>query len=725
MMASLTPGILLKLLQSMNSDAKVVGEHRSVLLQVIGIVPALAGSQLWPNYGFYLQLSDSTNSTYVSLSDRDNELILTNRLQLGQLAYVDRLHFDSPLPRLSGLRPIAGRHPFLGSPEALIARISPSKRGFVIQPVSDSDPSSLNPISAYLSNNNFIINDNDKEKEKRRPALAPRDNNAAPNLANSEEIKQAPVEKPRRFSSPASAKQQQQQQRSVSTGKRSGGVGGVAEREPSPMTISKANSRSASPVPSKCVVPSLAAAKEESRKATREPAIIVPSRYRQPSPNGRKLQGSPNARRLSISPGRRLSGGLRAASPIVTAIADSAGKKKLASLVAGISKVSEALVASAKTNNRKSWDDPSGVSDLPDHKDKVVSKNKADVQAILRTQVAMSRRLSDAANAGVHNQEEALTNIGKSEDHSVSDKSSKELLESQFMTKNGLMEPPLFTMYLLTLQGLERRSIASSVAAEALEEASATESVVRCLSMFSDLCSSSSKVGNPLIAIDQFLSIYELLTKSRAAGEALVKSYTSESSEIGRSTERSKSISLWIEAALATDLEVVSLLKDQMGKSSIVHMSKHQPTFDSADTRPPSPSRTSVSKRQSQSTPAKSNPKAQASVVDHSNGSWSRGRGLEETLELARNLQSEMQTWFLKFVDEAMDSGFKALEGNLKGGQGVFQNGPIARVLSHLKQVNDWLDHAVVDQEMLKEKIENLKRKIYGFVIHHMGTISS
>ncbi|KAK9159328.1 hypothetical protein Scep_005902 [Stephania cephalantha] len=674
-MASLTPGILLKLLQSMNSDSKVVGEHRSVLLQVIGIVPALAGSQLWPNYGFYVQLSDSTNSTYVSLSDRDNELILTNRLQLGQFAYVDRLHFDSPLPRLSGLRPIPGRHPFVGSPDPLIARISPSKRGFVIQPVSDSDPSSLNPISAYLSNNSDLKPE--KEKEKRRPVLAPRDNNAAPNPANSEETKPVPVEKPRRFSSPASAKQQQQQ-RSVSTGK----------REPSPMTISKANSRSASPAPSKCVVPSLAAAKEESRKATREPAIIVPSRYRQPSPNGRKLQGSPNARRVSISPARRLSGGLKA-SPIVTAIADSAGKKKLATLV----------LASAKTNNRKSWDDPSAVSDLPQHKDKVVSKNKADVQPILTTQVAMSRRLSDAnANAGVHNQEEALTNNGKSEHHSVSNKGAPRITVYDKKWTDG--STPLHNVSAnlarLGKEALKRRSIASSVAAEALEEASATESVVRCLSMFSDLCSSSSKVGNPLIAIDQFLSIYELLTKSRAAGEALVKSYTSESSEIGRSTERSKSISLWVEAALATDLEV----------ASIAFKNKCIET-------------------QSQSTPAKSYPKAQASVVDHGNGSWSRGRGLEETLELARNLQSEMQTWFFKFVDEAMDSGFKALEGNLKGGQGVFQNGPIATVLSHLKQVNDWLDHAVVEQEMLKEKIEKLKRKIYGFVIHHMGTISS
>ncbi|KAM1406237.1 hypothetical protein ACFXTH_000924 [Malus domestica] len=35
------------------------------------------------------------------------DLILTNRLQLGQFAYVDHFNFDSPVPRVLGIRPIA------------------------------------------------------------------------------------------------------------------------------------------------------------------------------------------------------------------------------------------------------------------------------------------------------------------------------------------------------------------------------------------------------------------------------------------------------------------------------------------------------------------------------------------------------------------------------------------------------------------------------------------
>ena len=55
----------------------------------------------------------------------------------------------------------------------------------------------------------------------------------------------------------------------------------VAERDPSPEA--KSGMRSSSPAPSKCVVPSLVA-KEENRRTSKEPAMIVPSRYRQLSP---------------------------------------------------------------------------------------------------------------------------------------------------------------------------------------------------------------------------------------------------------------------------------------------------------------------------------------------------------------------------------------------------------------------------------------------------------
>ncbi|PON73360.1 hypothetical protein PanWU01x14_058640 [Parasponia andersonii] len=712
-MATLTQGILLKLLQSMNSTTRVTGDHRSALLQVIGIVPALAGPDLWPNQGFFVQLSDSLNSTYVSLSDRDVDLILNNRLQLGQFVYVDRFEFDSPVPRVSGIRPIAGRHHFVGSPETLVARISASKRDFVIQPLSDSDQS-VDPISLFLSGKKAEEGGSETkefkiepkaEKGRSRQPLAPRDNIPVGNLGNvadSEESnsKVAVANRPSRFSSPAGAK------RSVSVGKKSAPV---VERDPSPAGKAK---RSSSPAPSKCVVPSLVAAREENKKLSKEPAIIVPSRYRQPSPNGRR-QASP-ARRASLSPGRRLSG--VKVSPMVLGAADSSGKKKLATIAVGISKVSEAIVGSTKTN-RKSWDEPPAAIAPAEPKEKGVSKNKPDLQAIWRTQVAISRRLSDASSRQSSSDDSTTHEKAKSsssEGFLVEEMKNNAALpitvhERKWTDGSVGLDTVSADLAKLGKEAMKRKVLASIAAAEALEEATATESIIRSLSMFSEL-SSTSKVGNPLPTIDRFFSIYDNIVKSTAIAESIASSRNYEPPHDNVIlTEQSNSVSLWVEAALATDLEIVSFLTTQ-------------------DNETPSTLQRSLSKRQSFTTPSpKNNPKIP--LMPKSNnarvvGTWTRGHGMQETVELGNRLKTEMKTWFLRFVEEAIDAGFRVFGETTSDGRRLSLDcGSIAAVLSQLKRVNEWLDRVVSRKdELISEKVDRLKRKIYGFVIQHVGT---
>ena len=125
-MASLTPGILLKVLKNINSDVKVCGEYRSILLQVVSIVPAITGSELWPDHGFFIKVSDSSHATYVSLSKEDNELILSNKLQLGQFIYVEKVQSSVPVPILVGVRAVPGRNPFIGNPKDLMQMSTPS-----------------------------------------------------------------------------------------------------------------------------------------------------------------------------------------------------------------------------------------------------------------------------------------------------------------------------------------------------------------------------------------------------------------------------------------------------------------------------------------------------------------------------------------------------------------------------------------------------------------------
>ncbi|KAH1131985.1 hypothetical protein J1N35_003363 [Gossypium stocksii] len=663
-MASLTPGILLKLLQSMNSSARVAGDHRSALLQVIGIVPALAESdELWPNHGFYVQLSDSLNSTYVSLSDRDSELILSNRLQLGQFVYVDRFHFESPVPRVSGIRPIAGRHPFVGSPDPLIARISSSKRDFVVQPVSEF---SSHPVAVYLSNKKLEQRtqsgnkDSKIENPRTRQPLVPRDN---------VEVN----ENSQRFSSPVASK------RPLSTVKKTNAA--VVERDPSPAAKGK---RPASPLPSKCMIPSLMAGKEDKKKIGRESVIMVPSRYRQPSPNGRK-QASPGARRPSLSPAKRLSGGLK----VSPAVGDS--KKKMATIVAGISKASEALVGSAKSS-RKSWDEQpeKGSGEL---KEKAYVKTKPDLQAILRTQTAISRRLTD-----VHSQKSNDGNSSSNEkrkasspkDGSAAEKPAREsgapgitVHEKKWTDGSVSWDTLSADLAKLGKEAMQRRVLASKTAAEALEEAITAESLVRNLSMFSEL-SSKSKAGNPLPTIDRFLSIYDDVVKYTGIAETVAAGYKS------GIEEHSKSSSLWVEAAVTTDLEIASLLTPQNNESLSalqINLSQHASPKNQLKT-------SSIPQLQQNNNAAM----------------WTKGEGMKETMHFAMNLKVEMQMWFIGFIGESL----KAL---------ILDCGSIAAVLSQLKRVNDWLDRAVLKgDEVLVHMVEKLKRKIYGFVIQHVGT---
>lgn len=162
-MATLAPGILLKLLNGMNTGVKPTSEHRSSLLQVTDIVPAdLDEKNLWPTQGFFIKVSDSSHSVYVSLPSEQDDFVLSNKMQLGQFIYVDRLEPGSPVPVVKGAKPLPGRHPLMGTPEPLMglrekgekseykanSKVSGHRRGSWGQNGSDgiSSPLVLKPV---------------------------------------------------------------------------------------------------------------------------------------------------------------------------------------------------------------------------------------------------------------------------------------------------------------------------------------------------------------------------------------------------------------------------------------------------------------------------------------------------------------------------------------------------------------------------------------------------
>lgn len=235
-------------------------------------------------------------------------------------------------------------------------------------------------------------------------------------------------------------------------------------------------------------------------------------------------------------------------------------------------------------------------------------------------------------------------------------------------------------------------------------------------SMFSDLCS-SSKAINPLPMIDRFLPLYNDVLRWTAVAESLCANRNSEGQRDAVPTEHSSLATLWVEAALATDLQVLHLVSEEAENLSKRKASERLaiPQLDS--------SKTCFSKRQSVGVPSRNN--HLKFLPTPSTNTWSRGHELSETLELAKTLKREMQLWFLKSVEEAMDVGFRLFGEKIDMAEEVSRKEKVTAVLSQLKRINDWLDAVVRTPEIdaLKEKIERLKRKIYGFVITHVGTV--
>ncbi|KAL6517494.1 hypothetical protein OROMI_033195 [Orobanche minor] len=172
-MASLKNGVLLKLLEDMKTDGGGDGDAlkydhpKPVLLQIRSIIPVLEEGDLWPNRGFFLKVSDSTHALYVSLSEEQNEMILGNKLKLGQFIYVQELKKAHPVPLLKGVIPIPGRRPCEGTPEDIISQAdlvkvleastidSVVEKGVILEKRVSKNPSFSRKLTRGLSDSEY------------------------------------------------------------------------------------------------------------------------------------------------------------------------------------------------------------------------------------------------------------------------------------------------------------------------------------------------------------------------------------------------------------------------------------------------------------------------------------------------------------------------------------------------------------------------------------------
>lgn len=699
-MATLVPGVLLKLLQHMNTDVKVAGEYRSSLLQVVSIVPALAGGELFPNQGFYLKVSDSSHATYVSLPDEHDDLILSDKIQLGQFIHVERLEAASPVPILRGVRPVPGRHPCVGTPEDIVATNS---LGFLNSNGLDSKKSETSK-SKVLANINVKVRSNSVAKEERSEKKTP-----ALTQSKSEISKSALS---------------------------------LLEKRESPMKskMKLSNSKSIPSSPTSCY--SLPNSFEKFANGIKQQAKV-------------KAQG-----RASLVPGER------------TVVKKGPSLSSMKNLIMGIDLGSKAL--------RKSWE---GNMETKGRESPKLRPTKLEIKPEPRSTSAprrksMSERLPSREESKLQNltkqtEEENkhqipikktaargdLDNMDKSKQRTslgkkVSGENVNNGLQANFvkvslanrrLTDGSVAWATLpSSLAKLGKEVLKHRDAAQAAAVEAMQEASAAESLLRCLSTYSEL-RSSAKEDDPQPAIEQFLNLHSSLNNGRLIALSLSKTIPIGSSPdheegpteeaLKLSSERRKQASSWIQAALSTNLSTFSVYNNnkqssssQTSSSASTHSSQYpivvleNGSAKGATKAAPLKPRLSVSAKVITTRKTIDGLMASQKPPPPPPAEWVRGDGLDEATDLAERLRVESQYWFLGFVEKFLDADVDIST--------LSDNGQIAGMLTQLKSVNDWLDQIgssdnAETPNVSPETVDRIRKKIYDYLLTHVESAAA
>ncbi|XP_027341101.1 uncharacterized protein LOC113854350 [Abrus precatorius] len=727
-MANLVPGVLLKLLQHMNTDVKVGGEHRSSLLQVVSIVPALAGGELFPNQGFYLKVSDSSHATYVSLPDEHDDLILSDKIQLGQFVFVDRFEAASPVPILRGVRPVPGRHPCVGTPQDIVATHS------------------LGFLDNNNNNKNAVCSDIDRLK-------SPRKVSGGHAVVGGERDKKERV----RSSGGVSAKEEQSGKTCSVLGK------------------SKSQSRPTKPAAPKIEVKRESLARLRSTNSRSIPSspsscYSLPSSFEKFANGVKQQQAKISAKVGVVETGKAT----RGASPV--------GKKgavgnPIRNLVQGIELGTKALrkswegstevktKESSKTRVATKFDPKPEVRSLTPRRSissgKLPSKEEGRIQAPTKsakeehkTPMSTKKAIANGTTEEPEKSSKQRTSIGKKSgeisNNGLPGNLIKVSLNSRKVTDASVQWASLpSSISKLGREVMKQRDVAQMAAIEAMQEAAAAESMLQCLSTYSEL-TNSAKENNPQPAVEQFLTLHASLNSARMIAESLSKPVPDGSSpEYEKCTveealkvksDRQKQAASWVQAALTTNLSSFAVFTRELQSSRLPASRNSQNQKTVVRSQPMlvlhNPSEDASSKVHAKTRPTvNSKQTSQGSTRKAADGltngqkqlvqqlpEWIRGNGLNGVVNLVEMLQLQSRNWFLGFVERFLDSD---------GDTTLSDNDQIAGMLTQLKSVNDWLDEIGSSKDegescqISTETIDRLRKKIYDYLLTHVESAAA
>lgn len=694
-MATLVPGVLLKLLQHMNSDVKVAGEHRSSLLQVVGIVPALANGDLFPNQGFYLKVSDSSHASYVSLPGENVDLILSDKIQLGQYIHVERLESASPVPVLRGVKPVPGRHPCVGSPEDLFATHS----------------------LGFLNNNNST---DTKSKSKSTPKLESKS-----------------IEKVRSNGTNGKKDKSEEKIRSLNRSK------------------SLLSNKQVTNLGEKKDVKSL-----NCRSIPSSPTSIysLPNSFEKFSNGVKQQQAKIQSSNLLVkkSSSRSLVQGIEL------------GPKSLRKSWEGTMEVKSRESLSRLRNSQldikpEAWSSSNGQFSrrTPSPGKRLASKEDNKVQASAKSskeapKVAMSAKKVATTNGkldDIDKSNKQRSSVGKKPEagfHGFSGNLVKICPSNKRITDGNMAWASIpSSLAKLGKEVLKHRDATQMVAVEAMQEAAVSESLLRCLSTYSEL-SSSPKEEDPQSAVEQFLTLHTRLNNARTTVDALSKTIPVGSSpdHEDNPSEEALKIALdgrrraasWVHTALSTNLSPFTVFTKQststapsqtqkalsgnkMGGSTVSSSCLAQPVpmLVLENSRNGSP-KAQRKPRQPAPIASKLTLAQKSQAPPPAPSEWFRGSSLDEAVELAESLRVASQDWFLRFIERFLDADVA-----------TSNNRQIAGMLTQLKSVDDWLgeigssskEEEEEKPEISSETVERLRKKIYDYLLTHVESAAA
>ncbi|KAJ4750430.1 dicer-like protein (DUF936) [Rhynchospora pubera] len=666
-MASLTPGVLIKLLKNINSDTKICGEYRSILLQVISIVPALTGSELFPDHGFFIKVSDSSHSTYVSLSKEDNELILSNKLQLGQFIYVDKVEARIPVPVLVGVRPVPGRNPCVGNPKDLMHMSTSTGLPEMFKSSEvNTEPEKENPARRVII------------KEQKQVVASRYMNGISKNSAANSESNNADDEKIANEVTNGN-----KERPSLNKGKQ--------EERDSPEREKENTQR---------------------KVAIKEQKVGVASRYLNgiSGSNGKNSAGNEDVGKEDDQ--RPSSGGKSSSNEVnnrrgtpsrvkpESKSQDRLGTTSPSPFQTNLSQIRQQDISKFKRFNVISPNTSLNLSqDFSSTKELLKSSTTSPVNSVLMSKQdrLRERARNDSPSTNRTNMSGTKEN-GRRESITPLKSSTKSSLNAKQAAVDSLPQPvpagstvtngtalsskrstdpipwdSLPSSLMKSGKGLLRRkNMALLVAAEAQREATSAASIVKGLNLFAELRKSSAEQSTHA-SLAKFFHFYRLINQPN--------------------------IIVWKDTQKQASAE-----KEKPNKKS--SLSQHKNSTNGTTKYSDEP----VNEKME----------------------WARGDNLKEMQETWAMLRRESQVWFLNFLEDVLESGFK-LETNKANGKkmgkdksGKDADGLIAVTLSQLKEINNWLDQLTNDTgptaDNLADTIDRLKQKVYNCLL---GTVES